>query len=127
MRLKTLNLLDGCVIAGVQSVLQALRWLIVYVITYPFNLCCDVVTKLLVVDRLMDFSKLAVTDASHWAFFGRVSIGIVVFGCNVVGICGKIAAAVFFCRSAGFQESQATFFGIDETARKNENKKALEA
>ncbi len=97
-----------------------------YVITYPFNLCCDVVTKLLVVDRLMDFSKLAVTDASRWAFFGRVSIGIVVFG-NVVGICGNIAAAVFFSRSAAFQESQATFFGIDETARRNENKKALEA
>jgi hypothetical protein len=58
------------------------------------------------------------------SLLGRVSVGIVVLG-NVIGMCGNITAAVFFSRSAAFQESQAMHFRTDEAARKIENEKAI--
>ncbi len=93
--------------------------------TYPATLCCDVVTKLLAIDRLMDFSRLEVYN-SRWTLLRRVSVAIIVLG-NVVGMCGNTAAAVFFSKSAVFQESQARYFGNNETARQTENAKALAA
>jgi hypothetical protein len=89
-------------------------------------MCCSVVTKLLVIDRLVDFSKLTAAHQSRWALLGRVSVGIIVLG-NAIGMCGNITAAVFFSRSAAFQESQAMYFGIDQAARNNENQKAIDS
>ena len=78
------------------------------------------------IDRLVDFSKLTAAHKSRWALLGRVSVGIIILG-NAIGMCGNITAAVFFSRSAAFQESQAMYFGIDQAARNNENQKAIDS
>lgn len=74
---------------------QALRGLSVYAVTYPFTLCCVAITKLLVLDRMMDFSKLKDANSSRWTFFGRALVGFVVVG-NVVGFAAVLAACVFW-------------------------------
>jgi hypothetical protein len=78
--------------------LQALRWLSVYAVTYPFTFCGVAITKLLVIDRMMNF-KLKDANASRWTFFGRALVGFVVVG-NVICLVGNIVASVFFTKAA---------------------------
>ncbi len=79
------------------TALQSLRWLAVYAVTYPFAYCCIVVTKLLVIDRMMDFSKLK--GNSRLVLLRRLLVACIVIG-NVVGLVGNIAAAVYYAKAA---------------------------
>jgi hypothetical protein len=80
--------------------LQALRWLAAYAIFYPFTLGFLVVTKLLVLDRHMDFAKLKGDGASSWwTKIANLLVGLVVFG-NIAGLACNIAASVFYTRAA---------------------------
>ncbi len=91
-------------IRAVEPHLQAVRWLIAYGITYPFTfafLCC---AKLLVFNRLLEFSK---HSSSRLALFARILGGVIVVG-SLLGLCGNIAAAVFFFRSAEIRESNSS-------------------
>jgi hypothetical protein len=92
----------ACCIAFMSG-LQALRWLSVYAVMYPFTFCCVAVTKLLVIDRMMDFSKLKDANSSRWTFFGRALVWFVVVG-NVVGLAGGVAASVFWSNAAAALE-----------------------
>jgi hypothetical protein len=87
---------------------QGLRWLAAYAVTYPFTftlLCCS---KLLVLSRLMDFSKLThVGRQSRWLFASRALVACVVLG-NMVGLGGNIAASVSFFRAANLRETRAS-------------------
>jgi hypothetical protein len=84
----------------VLTLCQALRWLIVYAVLNPIALCALVVTKLLVLDRLMEFSKLkARGSSSRWVLFGRVLLAVVVVG-SAVGLVGNIVAAVYVAQAA---------------------------
>jgi hypothetical protein len=91
---------------------QGLRWLIVHQITYPFAftaLCCS---KLLVISRLMDFSKLThLGRASRWLLAGRVLVAVIVCG-NLVGLGCNVAASVFFSRAADIFQSMASYANI---------------
>jgi hypothetical protein len=79
---------------------QALRWLAVFEVVYPFTVCFLVVSKLLVLDRLIEFSKLkAGVAGSRWVQFGRVLLAVVVIG-SVIGLISNIVGAVFFCQAA---------------------------
>jgi hypothetical protein len=73
---------------------QALRWLIVYAMTYPVTLCCVSVAQLLVLGRLADFAKVS----ARWAFCLRLLVGFVVIG-NTIAFCSSIAATVYLARS----------------------------
>ncbi len=85
--------------------MQALRFLAAFAVTHPFTFCCLVVAKLLILDRMLDYSQLKAKGASsRWSSFFRVLIASVVVG-NVVGLCGNIAAAAFFVRAANNEES----------------------
>jgi hypothetical protein len=84
--------------------LQALRWVATYALFYPFTLGCLVVTKLLVLDRLMDFSKLKGDGDTWWVKFANLLVGLVVVG-NIVGLASNIATAAFFIRAALSYES----------------------
>ncbi len=79
---------------------QALRWLAAFGVVYPFTVCFLVVTKLLVLDRLIEFSKLKAGEAgSRLVLFGRVLLAIVVIG-SAIGLVSNIVGAVFFCQAA---------------------------
>jgi hypothetical protein len=80
--------------------LQGLRWLAAYAIFYPFTLGFLVVTKLLVLDRLMDFSKLKGDGASSWwVKASNLLVGLVVVG-NIAGLACNLAASVFLVDAA---------------------------
>ncbi len=87
--------------------LQALRWLATYALFYPFTLGCLVVTKLLVLDRLMDFAKLKGDGASWWVKVANLLVVVVLVG-NIAGLASNIATAVFFIRAALSYESALT-------------------
>ena len=74
---------------------QGLRWLTAYALTFPFALCCLVVTKLLVLDRLMDFCKLDMRSPR----VKRGVLAVIVLG-SAAGWCGNIAASVSFIQAA---------------------------
>jgi hypothetical protein len=79
---------------------QALRWLAAYAVINPITVCFLVLTKLLVLDRLMDFSKLKTGgSSSRWLLFGRMLLAVVVVG-SALGFVSNIVGAVFAVRAA---------------------------
>ncbi len=78
-----------------------------YALTYPFNLGCLAVTKLLVLDRLMDFSKLKGDGTSVWVKAARGMVYCVVVG-NVAGLISNIVTSVFFARAAQSYETSVS-------------------
>jgi hypothetical protein len=82
------------------TLLQALLWLAAYQVVNPITVCLLVVAKLLVLDRLMDFSKLKASSSSHrWALFGRVLLAVVVSG-SIVGLVSNIVSALMYSQAA---------------------------
>jgi hypothetical protein len=79
---------------------QGLRKLVAFCCFYPLSLVSYLIATLLVLDRLMSFSKLTATSTkSSWAVWWRVVAGVVVAGAIVSVLC-NIAASVFFARAA---------------------------
>ncbi len=68
--------------------------------SYPFAFCCIAIAKLLVLDRMLGYSRrqTAVTP-SRCSFLFRVLIASIIVG-NTTGLCGNIAAATFFFEAA---------------------------
>jgi hypothetical protein len=80
--------------------LQALRWLAVYAVSYPFAFSCIAIAKLLVLDRMLGYSQRKTAAVpSRWSSLFHFLIASVVVG-NVAGLCGNIAAAAFFFEAA---------------------------
>ena len=86
---------------------QALRWLVVYLLAYPFTFCCLVIAKLLLLGRLTEFSKLKAHASSRWSMLGRALVGTIVVG-NVVGLCCNVAGFVFMLKVADSYERVAS-------------------
>lgn len=86
---------------------QCLRWLVVYLLAYPFTFCCLVTAKLLVLGRLTEFSKLKAHASSRWSMLGRALVGTIVVG-NVVGLCCNIAGSIFMLKVADLYERVAS-------------------
>jgi hypothetical protein len=93
---------------------QGLRSLVVYFLAYPFTFGCLVSAKLLVLDRLTDFSKLKTHAFSRWDVFGRVLIGAIVAG-NIVGLSCNIASSIFLLKVAVTFEQFASY-NVSSTA-----------
>lgn len=98
--------------------MQALRWLAAHAVTRPLAFCCLTVTKLLVLDRLLHYSQLetaAPSSRSRWKTFFHVLVGTFVVG-NVLGLCGNIAASVFFVRAAAYEEMYLTRIPLNSSS-----------
>lgn len=96
---------------------QALRWLAAYAVVTPIAVCCLALTKLLVLDRLMEFSKLKAGDSSsRWALFGRVLVAIVVLG-STIGLVSNLVAVVLAARAADLYAMLGA--GIDTFEKRN--------
>ena len=72
---------------------QAARWLIGFYVTYPITSCCVSISKLLVLNRMMTFSKRWSTGA-----FPRIVVAFVIVG-SALGLCVNIAASYFLSRA----------------------------
>jgi hypothetical protein len=82
-----------------RNVLQAIRWLISFWITYPVTSCCLAVSKLLVLNRLMMFSeRWTPGQPSRGTLFARIVVGFIAVG-SALGLCFNVAASVFASRS----------------------------
>lgn len=82
-----------------RDVLQAIRWLIAFWITYPVTSCCLAVSKLLVLNRLMMFSeRWTPGQPSRGRLFARVVVGFIAAG-SALGLCFNIVASVFASQS----------------------------
>jgi hypothetical protein len=79
----------------------------VYLLAYPFTFFCLVTAKLLVLDRLTEFSKLKAHASSRWNLFSRILLWTIFVG-NVVGLCCNIAGSVFFLQLADSYEQFAS-------------------
>ena len=85
-------------------------------VIYPIAFCCIAVTKLLVVDRMMDFSKLkGVGKSSRWATLSRVLVVIIILG-NVVGLISVIPASVLFSEAVSASQDNRSAY-IDEIVK----------
>lgn len=83
-----------------ESLLQAFRWLIAVALTYPVTFCCIFAAKLLVLDRMIDFTQPEQNDTvHHWRLFGRILLGIGSVG-SIIGFCTNIAASAIFEQGA---------------------------
>ena len=103
---------------------QGLRWLTAYALTFPFTLCCLVITKLLVLDRMMDFSKLDTRAPTGTArLFRRGVLAVIVLG-STAGLCGNIAASVSFIKAAGIFDAALTAPNISDSGPKQQLKAA---
>jgi hypothetical protein len=99
---------------------QGLRWLTAYALTFPFTLCCLVITKLLVLDRMMDFSKLDTRTPSGTArHFKRGVLAVIVLG-SAAGWCGNIAASVSFIQAANTFDSALSAPNISDGLTKKQ-------
>ncbi len=87
---------------------------------YPFSLVSYLIATLLVLDRLMGFSKLTATSTkSSWDVWWRVVTGVVVVGA-VVSVCCNIVASVFFAKAADtFDEITAGTRNITRTVTRS--------
>jgi hypothetical protein len=82
---------------------QAARWLIGFYVTYPFTSCCVSISKLLVLNRMMTFSKRWSTGS-----FPRIVLAFVVVG-SALGLCVNIAASYFLSKAyTAFDAAAAT-------------------
>jgi hypothetical protein len=80
---------------------QGMRWCSAWAVLYPVAVCFIAITKFLVLDRLMDFSKL--NENRRWLLFSRGSVWLFVAG-NIAGFVSNIAACVYFARAADMKD-----------------------
>ena len=93
---------------------QSMRWLIPFWVSYPITSCCLSVSKLLVLDRLMAFSKRLTSQAP----LGRIVVGSIVVG-SALGFCVNIAASVFLSRSYAAFDAAASSNSTEDFQRGN--------
>jgi len=93
---------------------QAQRWRAVFFVTYAIAFLCMSAAKLMVLDRMSDFA-VPKTDGmfKRIAVGGRVVMAAVVVG-NLVGLCGNIAAAVYFKESGDLLSAAASAFTAND-------------
>jgi len=94
---------------------QYCYWYSVFSITYAIEFLCLSVAKLLVLDRMADFSVPKGDGTSkRLAVGGRVVMAVVVVG-NVVGLCANVAAAVFYKKAGDYSSAASAAFAANNT------------
>ena len=84
---------------------------------YPVEVLCLSVVKLIVLDRMQDFSAPQGESGrrERWVTAGRVVIALVVAG-GVVGICGNIVSGVYKLHAADLMNSASSAAAISNTS-----------
>ena len=94
---------------------QSQYWRAAFFVTYALEFLCLSVAKLLVLDRMADFAAAKGDDLSRrLAFGGRGVMAAVVVG-HVVGLCGNVAAAVYFKESGDLYSAAAAALATNST------------
>ena len=97
-------------IASLNTFAQGQFWRGTFYVTYAIEFMCLSVAKLLVLHRMADFAVPKSDGLSRRLVVGgRVVMAAVVRG-NVVGLCGNVAAAVYFTESGDLYSAAAAAF-----------------
>ena len=89
---------------------RAFRWFIPYVVFYPSEFLFLSVAKLMVLDRIREFAfSKADLMMRRWAAAEKAVTLAVVVG-NLVGLCGNVAAAVYFFQAADLDSQSLAAF-----------------
>jgi hypothetical protein len=92
---------------------QGQYWSAAFYVTYAVEFLCMSVAKLLVLHRMADFSMPKGDGVSRrLAVGGRVVMAAVVVS-NVAGLCGNVAAAVYFKQSSDLHNAASTANNTD--------------
>ena len=84
-----------------------------FLVTYAVEFLCLSTAKLMVLDRMKDFlAKDAMSR--RLAVAGRVVMAVAVVG-NVVGLCGNVAAAVYYKQAGDLNTAAAAAFAADKS------------
>ena len=94
---------------------QISLWLVAFFIMYALEFFCLSVAKLMVLDRMKEFAvSEADGTARRWVVGGRMVMAAVVVG-NTVGLCGNVAAAVYFQETADLYIALAAAYAGNNT------------
>ena len=89
--------------------------LVAFSILYALEFFCLSVAKLMVLDRMKEFAvSEADGTARRWVVGGRMVMAAVVVG-NTVGLCGNVAAAVYFQEIADLTNAAAVAYAANTT------------
>lgn len=81
----------------------------------PFELCFATVAYMLVLYRMLQLAVVSSTHERPWTLSARVVLAVMV-AANVIGICGNVAAAVFFFQAAEISSKEAEAWAMNDTA-----------
>jgi hypothetical protein len=88
-------------------------WTAAFLITYAVEFLCLSTAKLMVLDRMKDFlAKDAMSR--RLAVAGRVVMAVVVLG-DVVGLCGNVAAAVYYKQAGDLNAAAAAAYDANKS------------
>ena len=98
---------------------QIQRWISAFIIMYAIEFLCLSAAKLMVLDRMIEFSMPKGDGTSrHLVVGGRVVMAAVVAG-NTVGLCGSVSAIVYFQRTAEYYSAASAAFAVNKTTDGN--------
>jgi branched-chain amino acid transport system substrate-binding protein len=90
------------------------RWHAVSIVVYSVEFLFMCVTKLLALDRLLDFQAgifVRATVVRRWGWIGSVTIRAVLLG-GMVGVCGNIVAAYYVVKAADLASEAALNYNV---------------
>ncbi len=93
-----------------QLIALANRWRASYTVCYPVHFLCLCAAKLLVFDRMSDFSSEAEGSSSKRKLAARRAVFVVVVTGVAFGLGGSLAAASHFARAADLFSESSTYF-----------------
>jgi len=95
---------------------QVSYWTAAFSVTYAIEFLCLSVAKLLVLDRMATFEMAKGSGMRRFlAVGGRVVMAVVVLG-NVAGLCGNVAAAVYYKEAGDLFMASAAACAANNTA-----------
>ena len=93
------------------------RWHAVSIVVYSVEFLFLCVTKLLALDRLLDFQAgifVRATVVRRWGWIGSVTIRAVLLG-SMVGVCGNVVAAYYVVKAADLASEAASAYRKNQT------------
>jgi hypothetical protein len=94
----------------------AFNWRAAYTVTYAIEFLFLSIAKLVVLERMIEFSApQSASKSKRWVFAERIVVGLVVFG-NLVGLAGNIASSTYFKAAANSDSNAADSYLLNNTA-----------
>ncbi len=94
----------------------AFQWRAAYTVTYAIEFLFLSIAKLVVLERMMEFSSPQSPNKSkRWVLGERLVVGLVLFG-NLVGLAGNITSSTYFKAAADSDSRAADSYSANNTA-----------